>query len=62
MRFVQSASASWPDLRNYHLTVDIAPRFCFAAAEDVIVVMIYRLIKQAVDMPPITGGREGESI
>jgi len=61
VRFVQIVSASWRDLHNYHLTVDSAP-VLFSAAEDVIVTMIERLKKQAVDLPPITGGREGESI
>jgi cytidylate kinase len=62
-RYVQKiCGASWYDLRNYHLTIDIS-RVGFAAAEDVIVAMAERLMEQADDAPPPEAGdREGGSI
>jgi cytidylate kinase len=62
-RYVQKiCGASWYDLRNYHLTVDIS-RVGFEAAEEMIVAMAERLMETADDVPPPrVGGQEGGSI
>ncbi|MEJ2168134.1 MAG: cytidylate kinase-like family protein [Desulfobacterales bacterium] len=61
-RYVQRISgASWYDARNYHLTIDIS-RVGFEAAEEMIVAIAERLMKQNGDISPLrTGDQEGKS-
>jgi len=62
-RYVQKiCGASWYDARNYHLTIDIS-RVGFEAAEEIIIAVAERLMKQDdAAAQPQHGGREDGNV